>query len=102
MFSFIVVIFFLPAFLLGGESFVKSFTYHADRGLQVESLAASVLMKLGWVGEVSFSLEYGAFEVGGQGAGLFSSLSPAITGALLIITVTIMYRKHRQGKFGPE
>jgi uncharacterized membrane protein len=62
-----VVIFFLPAFLLGGEGFVESFTYQADRGLQLESLAASVLMKLGRLGEASF--EYGAFEVGGQGAG---------------------------------
>jgi uncharacterized membrane protein len=100
VFSLVVVLFFLPAFLLGGEGFVESFTYHADRGLQLESLAASALMKLGWVGEVSF--QYGAFEVRGQGAGLLSSLSPAITGALLIITGTTMYRKHRQGKLGPE
>jgi len=100
VFSFVVVIFFLPAFLLGGEGFVESFTYHADRGLQLESLAASALMKLGWLGEVSF--QYGAYEVRGQGAGLLSSLSPAITGALLILTGTMMYRKHRQGKLGPE
>ncbi len=100
VFSFVVAIFFLPAFLFGGGSFVESFTYHADRGLQLESLAASVLMKLGLLEEVSF--EYGAFQVRGQGADLFSSISPLITGALLIVTIMVMYRKHRKGKLGAE
>src|SRR5829696_4366956 len=50
-------------------------------------------------GSILLPIEYGCR---GRRAGLFNSLSPAITGALLIITVTIMYRKHRQGKLGPE
>ncbi len=38
-----------PPWCSGEAGFVGSFAYHADRGLQVESLAASVLMELGRV-----------------------------------------------------
>jgi Glycosyltransferase family 87 len=87
----ILVLFFAPAVLLGGDRFLDSFAYHAERGLQVESLAASILMKLGWVTGISF--EYGAFEVQGKGVGLASSLSLPMTGVLLLITALVMYRR---------
>jgi Glycosyltransferase family 87 len=87
----VLVLFFAPAVLLGGDRFLNSFAYHAERGLQVESLAASILMKLGWVTGISF--EYGAFEVQGKGVGLASSLSLPMTGVLLLITALVMYRR---------
>jgi Glycosyltransferase family 87 len=87
----VLVLFFAPAVLLGGDRFFNSFAYHAERGLQVESLAASILMKLGWVTGISF--EYGAFEVQGKGVGLASSLSLPMTGVLLLITALVMYRR---------
>jgi Glycosyltransferase family 87 len=87
----VLVLFFAPAVLLGGDRFLDSFAYHAERGLQVESLAASILMKLGWVTGISF--EYGAFEVQGKGVGLASSLSLPMTGVLLLITALVMYRR---------
>jgi hypothetical protein len=92
----VLVLFFAPAMLLGGDRFLNSFAYHAERGLQVESLAASILIKLGWVTGISF--EYGAFEVHGQGVGLASSLSLPMTGVLLLITALVMYRQHRRGR----
>lgn len=91
----VLVLFFAPAVLLGGDRFLNSFAYHAERGLQVESLAASILLKLGWVSGISF--EYGAFEVHGRGVGLASSLSLPMTGVLLLITALAMYRHHRRG-----
>jgi hypothetical protein len=91
----VLVLFFAPAVLLGGDRFLNSFAYHAERGLQVESLAASILLKLGWVNGISF--EYGAFEVHGRGVGLASSLSLPMTGVLLLITALAMYRHHRRG-----
>ena len=91
----VLVLFFAPAVLLGGDRFLNSFAYHAERGLQVESLAASILLKLGWVSGISF--EYGAFEVQGRGVGLASSLSLPMTGVLLLITALVMYRHHRRG-----
>jgi hypothetical protein len=96
----ILALFFLPALLLGGDRFLGSFAYHADRGLQAESLAASVLMKLGRVSSVVF--EYGAFEVQGRGVQLAGSLSPPVTGTLLLITAFLAYRGHRKGRFGLE
>ena len=90
----VLALFFAPALLLGGGSFLNSFAYHTERGLQVESLAASILMKLGLVREISF--EYGAFEVHGPGVGLASSLSLPLTGCLLLITALLMYRQHRR------
>ena len=83
---------FVPFVLLGG--LLKSFTYQAERGLQVESVAASVLMQLGWVNDIAF--EYGAFEVRGMGVGLASTLSLPITLVLLFVTGLVMHREHRR------
>ena len=91
----VLALFFAPAVLLGGGTFLSSFAYHAERGLQVESLAASILIKLGWVSGISF--EYGAFEVEGRGVEFASSLSLPMTGGLLLITALVMYG--RRGRF---
>jgi len=96
----VLALFFVPALLLAGSGFLVSFAYHANRGLQAESLAASILMKLGWVNEVVF--QYGAFEVRGRGVELASSLSLPVTGALLLVTAFFTYREHRRGRFGVQ
>ena len=64
----------------------------------MESLGASVLMKLGYVEEVIF--EYGAFEVQGHGVELLSSASLPITALLLTVTGAVAYREYREGRFG--
>ena len=94
----VLIAFFLPAFLFGGESFVRSFAFHAHRGLQVESLGASVLITLGYVEELIY--EYGAYHVLGHGVKLLSSLSLPITALLLIVTGAVAYREYREGGFG--
>jgi hypothetical protein len=94
----VLALFFVPALLLAGSGFLVSFAYQANRGLQVESLAASILMKLGWVNEIVF--RYGSFEVRGRGVELASSLSLPVTAALLIATAYFMYREHRRGRLG--
>jgi len=96
LFFAVVAMFFVPAYLLGGEDLARSFAYHAERGLQVESLGASVLAKLGLVTDVPF--EYGAFEVRGPGAELLSALSLPVTAALLLLTTLLAYREHRLGR----
>jgi hypothetical protein len=96
----VLALFFAPALLLGGGGFLQSLAYHADRGLQAESLAASVLMKLGWVNEVVFA--YGALEVRGRGVEFAGSLSLPLTGALLLVTAFFMYREHRSRRSGLE
>jgi hypothetical protein len=96
----VVSVFFLPAFLLAGGGFARSLAYHTDRGLQLESLGASVLMKLGYLEEVV--LEYGAWDVLGQGVAVLSSASLLVTAVLLVVTGTVAYREYREGRFGPE
>jgi hypothetical protein len=90
----VLALFFVPAWLLGRGNLAGSFAYHADRGLQIESLAASVLMQLGRVSSVFF--EYGAFEAQGRGVELASSLSLPVTGVLLLVTTLFMYRAYRR------
>jgi hypothetical protein len=90
-----VAVFFVPALVFGGGGFVGSLAYHAERGLQVESVAASVLMALEWVEGVVF--EFGAFEVRGAGAGLAAGLSLPVTAVLLGVTGLVVYRRSRAG-----
>ena len=98
IFAFVVAAFFVPAAGLGGGGFLQSFAYHAERGLQVESVMASVLMKLGYAEGIVY--EFGAFDVLGPGFGFWSSMSLPITGALVVVTAAVMYREHLAGRFG--
>ena len=93
VFSAVAALFFVPALAFGGGGFVGSFAYHADRGLQVESVAASVLMALGRVEGVAF--EFGAFEARGPGTALAAGLSLPVTSVLLGVTGLAMLRRHR-------
>lgn len=99
VFCLVVALFFAPAFLLGWEGLVRSFAYHADRGLQIESLAASALIRLGYLDGVSF--EFGAINVLGADAAFWSSISVFVTAALLLVTAAVMYRQYRAGNLGP-
>ena len=98
-FVLVVAAFFVPAFLFGGRGFVESFAYHADRGIQLESLIASALMKLGYLDGVEF--EYGAIDVTGRGVAFWSSMSLFVTAALLIVTAGLMHREYVAGRLGP-
>ena len=94
----VLALFFAPALVFGGGGFVGSFAYHAERGLQVESVAASVLMAFGRVEGVAF--EFGAFEARGPGTGLAAGLSLPVTAVLLVVTGVAMLRRHRVGGLG--
>lgn len=95
----VVALFFGPAVLLAGGQFADSFAYHAQRGLQVESVGASVLMQVGWIQEIVF--EFGAFEARGRGTDFASTISLPVTAALLGLTALVMSRKYKAGHLGP-
>jgi hypothetical protein len=94
----VAALFFVPALVLGGGGFVGSFAYHAERGLQVESVGASVLMAFGLAEGVVF--EFGAFEARGAGAGLAAGLSLPVTVVLLGVTGLVVYRRVGAGAVG--
>jgi hypothetical protein len=96
----VLALFFVPALLLGGGNFAGSFAYHADRGLQIESFAASILMQLGRVSSVVFA--FGAFEAQGPDFRLASSLSFPVMCALIFVTALFMYGAYRRGSAGPR
>jgi hypothetical protein len=91
-------VFAVPALLLGGGGFLGSLAYHAQRGLQVESLAASVVLALGQVREVAF--RYGAFEVRGGWAEPALALTAPLTLTLLGLTALAAWRARREGPLG--
>jgi Glycosyltransferase family 87 len=94
----VLAVFFAPFVVLGGRGLWEGFAYQAERGLQVESLAASVLIPLHSVDGVAF--EYGAFEVRG-GVGLATSLLPLLALVLMLITGLAMFREYRRfGRLG--
>jgi hypothetical protein len=95
----VAALFFVPFALLGGHGFWQSFAFQAERGLQVESLAASVLMFPRSVDSIVF--EHGAFELRGEGVGLATSLSPFLTLLLLAVTGLAMWWEFRRcGELG--
>jgi hypothetical protein len=94
VFAAVLALFFVPFALLGGRGILQSFAYQAERGLQVESLAASVLISLRSIDAVVF--EHGAFEVRGEVVELVTSLSPLFTLVLLAVTGLVMYGEHRR------
>jgi hypothetical protein len=97
----VVALFFVPFGVLGGQELLQSFAYQAERGLQVESLTASVLIFLRSVTSIAF--EHGAFEVRGGGVGLASSFSPLLTLLLLVVTGFAMWWEFRRsGGLGVE
>jgi hypothetical protein len=97
----VVALFFVPFAVLGGQGLLQTFTYQAERGLQVESLAASVLIFLRSITSIVF--EHGAFEVRGEGVDLASSFSPLLTLLLLAVTGFAMWWEFRRcGGLGVE
>ncbi len=72
---------------LGGEGVLRTFRYHGERGLEIESLAASGYMvahKL--AGVLIFShFSHGGFNLSGPGARDAARLSPIIQAALLVL-----------------
>ena len=100
VFGGMVALFVVPALALGGGEFLRSFSYHAERGLQAESLMSAVLILSGNV--TGFVFDFGAFEARGPGTSLAGTLSLPLTTVLLLTTLFFMYRAFRSGGLGAE
>jgi hypothetical protein len=101
VFSSILLAGFIPVFLASPDGFANIFSYHAERGLQIESFAASILLKMGWVEGVVFT-NYGAVEVVGGMSEIMSTATLPVTSALLFVTGAVIWRDARRGRLGPD
>ena len=90
---------FVPAFLASPAGFLHIFSYHANRGLHIESFAASILFELGWVEGIA--ARYGAVEVVGGLSEVVAAATLPVTLALLLITGAGIWREAHRGCLGP-
>jgi len=86
LFSSTLLVISLPFLLVSFHDYINSFLYHAERGVQIETLYSSIvhiLHALGAVSEVKIEFRYGAFE-------LISPISPFLSTLAFILTATVL------------
>jgi hypothetical protein len=89
----------IPAFLVSPAGFANTFTYHAERGLHIESFAASILLKMYWVEGVVLT-KYRAIEVVGGMSEIARTATLPVTLVLLFVTGTVIWWDARRGRLG--
>lgn len=85
----------LPFLLLGLEGFLHSFVYHAERGIQIETLYSSfihIFHLLGLISEVTTEFRYGAWELISPISSFLSNLAFFLTTAGLLGIYLIFYK----------
>lgn len=77
----------LPFLLKGFDGFVNSFTYHSERGLQIESsYASAILLGDQWgIGNTSLAFDHGAWNLSGSFPDALARFSPLIAAIFLIL-----------------
>lgn len=97
----------VPVMLLSPSGFLNSFTYQTGRGLQLESLYASILLVLKAFGLTSLAVDSasGAFGVTSSLANILAEISPLLICFSLIATYWLFYREQKgnistKSKFG--
>lgn len=76
-----------PFLIKGFEGFANSFTYHSERGLQIESTYASAILlgDQGGIGNAGLDFNHGAWNLSGSLPDALARFSPLITAILLIL-----------------
>ena len=90
----------LPVLSLLGNRIASSARFHADRGLQIESTWATLVLVLDRLGFAEAKVEeaFGAVQVGGRLASILAEVSSAATLALVAIpsALYVWYRRRPQ------
>ncbi len=87
----------LPFIILSPGGFAASFTYHADRGLQIESLPASLLLLGEKLGLTSLAIERsaGSTNVVSPLADTLATISPLLVLVALALVYWLYFRRER-------
>ena len=95
----------LPFLLLSFDGFLHSFLFHAERGIQIETLYSSFLHifhTLGSITEVHTEFRYGAFELISPISPFLSKLAFFLTAAGLLGVYLIFYKVNMGFPSEPE
>ncbi len=95
--SSVVVLVMAAAWALAGPDSLQWLSYQADRGLQIESLGAGLLMGLHVLfGQpVDVGRGFGTIQVESSGSDLFVAASPIVLVVLLGVVVLVAFRRFR-------
>jgi hypothetical protein len=93
----VVLVVMAAAWALAGPDSLQWLLYQADRGLQIESLGAGLLMGVHvLVGQpVDVVRGFGTIQVESSGSDLFVAASPIVLVALLGVVVVVAFRRFR-------
>lgn len=77
----------MPFLIRGLDGFVDSFTYHSERGLQIESsYASAILLGDQWgIGNAHLNFDHGAWNLSGSLPDALARFSPLIAAILLLL-----------------
>jgi len=92
----------LPFLLISYQGFVNSFVYHAERGIQIETIYSSIVhvfsaFKL--ISDVRMEFHFGAWELISPISPILSTLTFYLTAAMLLVIYYTLYKskKKQQG-----
>lgn len=90
----------IPCLALSPQGFWESFSYHAERGLQIESTYSSFLLMGYSLGLTSFQVgfDYGSINIASPLADTLARLSPLIMVLLLTAVYWLFYRRQQAGR----
>ncbi len=85
----------IPCLALSPHGFLDSFSYHAERGLQIESTYSSFILMGRSLGLTSLEVwhDYGSINIASPLADTLASLSPVIMALSLAIVYWLFYRR---------
>jgi uncharacterized membrane protein len=96
-FAAVILIILLPFLVIAPASLWTLYSYHGQRGLQLESIYSAFLMA-GDKSAVATGFSYGSWNLTGATADAIAKLSTYITGVFLLISYWFMYSLTKKGR----
>jgi hypothetical protein len=90
----LVIAIFLPFYILWGPASLGFFAYHAERGLEIESVDSSVLLLLSFFGHpIETYYSHGSFNLRSPMSSYFVSMAPFLVAGLLTAALWLLCRR---------
>jgi hypothetical protein len=99
-FAAICLVVVIPFFALGQEAVRSLISYHAERGLQIESVYSSILLAASQNGliEVNLVFNFGSWNLTGNLADILAKLSTYLLIFFMVISYWFIYEQMKPGK----